>query len=305
MVSRLCYGTLTIGPLQARLSLAEGSALLEAAYQQGVTFFDSAESYGTYPYLKELIRKVGRHNIVLTGKSYAADATEARQAVYAALEALGTDYIDIFLLHEQLSESSLRGHAEALQAYVELKQQGVLRAVGLSTHHIAAVQASILRSEIDVLHPLYNMQGYGIQDGSAAHMLAAIRENVDMGKGVYAMKVLGGGHLIPSYSEAFDHVLGIDCFTSIAVGMQSLQEIAVNTALFTHEDPSPSDIRWLAQQPRKLHIEDYCQACGRCVAVCPTGALRIDHGKLHVRYDTCFTCGYCGKVCPHMALKVL
>ena len=98
-VSRLCYGTLTIGPLQARLSLADGTYLLEAAFARGVNFFDSAESYGTYPYLKALIQKVGRHNLVLTGKSYAADAKQAQQAVTDALRALDTDYIDIFLLH--------------------------------------------------------------------------------------------------------------------------------------------------------------------------------------------------------------
>ena len=46
-VSRLCYGTLTMSPLQCNLSPREGADLLVYAYERGVRFLDTADLYGT------------------------------------------------------------------------------------------------------------------------------------------------------------------------------------------------------------------------------------------------------------------
>lgn len=304
-VSRLCFGTLTIGPLQAGLSLEEGTALLEDAYRRGVTFYDTAESYRTYPYLRALTAAAGRQNIVIATKSYAVSAADAERALDQALAELGTDYIDIFLLHEQLSASTLRGHAEALGYFQQAKQRGLIRAVGLSSHYVAAVQAAVMHSDIDIVHPLYNLEGFGIQDGGAEEMLRAVEENKLMGKGIYAMKALGGGHLIPRSRECLNHVIGLDAFQSIAVGMQSRAELAVNVALFSGEDPMYEDAQQLSKQPRRLHVEEYCQACGLCLMRCPSQALSLTAQGLRVDHQRCLTCGYCAKACPHFALKVL
>ncbi|MBR0026137.1 MAG: aldo/keto reductase, partial [Clostridia bacterium] len=56
LVSRLCFGTLTMGPLQRDLSAKEGAALLELAFSCGVNFLDTAEIYGTYPHVKEALK---------------------------------------------------------------------------------------------------------------------------------------------------------------------------------------------------------------------------------------------------------
>ena len=100
-VSRLCFGTLTIGPLQAALPLTQGVSLLLKAYRAGINFYDTAASYGTYPYLRQLIKQVGRHNLVIATKSYAVTRAEAETAVEQALKEMDSSYIDIFLLHEQ------------------------------------------------------------------------------------------------------------------------------------------------------------------------------------------------------------
>jgi aryl-alcohol dehydrogenase-like predicted oxidoreductase len=55
-VSRLCFGALTVGPLQSNLPLNEGAAVIRYALEQGVNFIDTAKLYGTYPYIREALR---------------------------------------------------------------------------------------------------------------------------------------------------------------------------------------------------------------------------------------------------------
>jgi aryl-alcohol dehydrogenase-like predicted oxidoreductase len=97
-VSHLCFGVLTIGPLQANLPLAEGVALLEYAASRGVNFFDTAEDYRTYPYLRSLLRKVKDKPLIIASKSYAVTAQEMSASLDRARKEMDRDYIDIFLL---------------------------------------------------------------------------------------------------------------------------------------------------------------------------------------------------------------
>ncbi|HBC91540.1 MAG TPA: aldo/keto reductase, partial [Pelotomaculum sp.] len=55
-VSRLCFGALTISPLQAGLPLVEGARIIRAALEAGVNFIDTAELYSNYHYIREAIK---------------------------------------------------------------------------------------------------------------------------------------------------------------------------------------------------------------------------------------------------------
>jgi hypothetical protein len=69
-VSRLCFGSLTIGPLQAKLGIREGVDVISAAFDMGVNFIDTAELYETYEYINKAI--MGRRDkIVISSKCYA------------------------------------------------------------------------------------------------------------------------------------------------------------------------------------------------------------------------------------------
>ncbi len=304
-VSRLCFGTLTMGPLQADLPPKEGARLIRHALERGVNFIDTAQSYGTYPHICTAIQGLARTDVVITTKSYAYDRQGAQAALDQALHELNTDYIDIFLLHEQESGLTLEGHREALEYLWQAKREGKIRAVGLSTHHVAAARSAITHPMIQVVHPLYNMTGIGICDGSSSEMGAAIHELALVGKGVYGMKALGGGHLIPRWREAMAFVLGNEDLSAVALGMQSLEEVEVNLATICgHEPPEPA-VRRLGTRKRYLHIEAWCQGCGRCVEICPSDALHLDAGRVHVDHERCVTCGYCAGRCPDFCLKVL
>ncbi|MEW6229330.1 MAG: aldo/keto reductase, partial [Bacillota bacterium] len=297
-------GTLTIGPVQAHLPIAEGARLLRAALARGVNFIDTAELYGTYPYIRKAISGARREDIVIASRSYDYTYEGMRHAVERALSSLAVDYIDIFLLHEQESALTLKGHSEALRYLVDARQAGRVRAVGVSTHHIACVEAACAMPEIDVIHPLLNRSGIGIADGSAHDMLRAVRAAREAGKGVYSMKALGGGALLGDVESAFAFVLGEPSIDSIAVGIKTLDELEMDLAIFEGRRPDDT-LRERTRQNKALIVEPWCTGCAKCVERCSHGALALTAGRVAVDASRCVLCGYCQAVCPEFCMKVV
>lgn len=304
-VSRLCFGGLTIGPLQSNRPLAEGAAVIRSALDAGVNFIDTAELYGTYPYIRKAIAN-SKNDVIIASKSYAYTYNDMRLSVETACKEIDRDYIDLFLLHEQSSRMTLKGHADALSYLCDAKRQGIIRAIGVSTHTIDVVRAAALMEEIDVIHPIINCKGIGITDGNAKEMLTAINfAALDCGKGIYAMKALGGGNLNSMAEEAFAWVLAQRGISSVAVGMQTIDEVILNTSIFSGQEPDKELWNKVSNAPRKLLIEDWCVGCGQCATHCPMKALTINNSKACVDVKKCVLCGYCGAYCPEFCLKII
>lgn len=277
---------------------------MRRAFDNGVNFVDTAKIYLNYPHIARAI--ADRPNeIIISTKSYDYQADQMRKSLHEALKELGRDYIDIFLLHEQESALTIRGHWEALEYLFRQREKGVVRAVGISTHHVAGVRAAAAVSELDVIHPLWNVAGFGIADGSAAEMMAAIREAYRAGKGIYAMKALGGGHLLGQRDAALQQALRIPEFSSVAVGMQSTLEVEYNTRLASGLGIPDGLREILARKPRRLLIEDWCLGCGECIKACRNGALQLIDGRAVVDPGRCRLCSYCAARCPEFCIKVI
>ncbi|SKC69665.1 aldo/keto reductase [Maledivibacter halophilus] len=303
-VSKLCFGGLTVGPLQANLSIKEGGRVIAEAFNRGVNFIDTAELYETYGHIREALKSTNK-DIVVSTKSYAYSNETAEKSLKKALKELDRDYIDIFLLHEQESKYTLKGHYEALKYYMKMKEKGYIRAVGISTHAVAAVNAAANMEEIEVIHPIINKNGLGIMDGSLNDMMDAIKAAKKNNKGIYGMKPLGGGNLLNSIDECFDFVLNLPFLDSIAVGMQRVEEVIANVSRFNGEKIPEEVLRSLSTKNRRLHIGFWCERCGRCVEACKLNALKIVEDKLVVDEEKCVLCGYCSSYCPQFCIKVV
>ncbi len=303
-VSRMCFGSLTIGPLQANLDVDEGARLIAEAFDAGINFIDTAEIYGTYPYIKKAI-KHAKEDIIIASKSYAYSACDAQKSLDKVRKELDRDYIDIFLMHEQESRLTLQGHREALEFYLNAREKNLIKAVGVSTHNIEVVEAAACMPEIEVVHPIVNRRGIGIGDGSIDKMLEAVELCSNNGKGIYSMKPLGGGNLISEYEESMAFVVGLPFIHSIAIGIQSHDELEANICVINGKEIPPEVKRRLAVKNRRLHIEEWCRLCGECAARCSHGALDIDNGKIRVKMDKCVLCGYCASVCRDFCIKVI
>ena len=343
-VSRIAVGSLTVSPMQANLPTEKAAEVLAYAFDQGLNFVDTAQYYENYPILHEAFRRCrAPEKVVLSTKTYAYSHDLAVEAVEEARRETDRDVIDLFLLHEQESYLTLRGHWEALEYLFECREKGIIRAVGASTHHTGLVRGLMqLKREgfaPDVCHPLYNMAGIGIADGGEADMAAVLEQAHAMGIGVFGMKALGGGHLCTKAEDALRFVLEKPFIDAVAVGMQSVEEVDANLRFLREGSFSDIDREALAKKHRTLHVEDYCEGCGACVVRCGEGALRLvpvselessaagekfdftaqfrsesglsdgDSGEsIPMRAvpddEKCVRCGYCTKVCPVFALKI-
>ncbi len=338
-VSRLAIGSLTVSGMQAALPKDKAARVLAYAFDCGINFIDTAQYYANYDLIRAALDICKTpEEVVVSTKTYAYSKETAEAAVEEARRALDRDVIDIFMLHEQESYDTLRGHREAYDYLLECRERGIIRAVGASTHHVALVKGLLrLLDEgvpVDVCHPLYNKAGIGIADGSADEMGAALETAHARGIGIFGMKALGGGHLCGSAEDALRFVLEKPYIDAVAVGMQSADEVDANLRFLTEGKFSAEDKVRLEGKHRTLHVEEYCEGCGACVKRCGEGALRLEEVSataadtpndltsdfareagiivetVYQKYravpddSKCVRCGYCTKVCPVFALKI-
>lgn len=303
-VSKICLGSLTMGPLQRDLSAFEGASLIEYAFQKGINFIDTAELYETYGHIREAFTLVPREKLVIASKCYAYSRSSAQMSFEKALKEMDTDYVDIFMLHEQMNEMTIKGHYEAIEYFLEKKSEGKIRAFGISTHYVAGVKAALKYPEIEIVHPITNVNGLGIQDGSRSDMESAIAAFKSRGGGIFGMKPLGGGNLLSSIDACFDYILEQKNIDSIAFGMQSRDEIDYNVNRICGDAISESLAEKVKSSEKKLQIAEWCTGCGACVKKCDHKALRLDGGVAIVDRSRCVLCGYCSTVCPEFCIKV-
>ena len=329
--------------MQAALPFDEAADVIAYAFDSGINMTDTAQYYENYDIIRAGLKKC-RHpeNVLVSTKTYAYSRALAVEAVEEARRELDRDVIDIFMLHEQESYDTLRGHMEALEYLLECREKGIVRAVGASTHHVSLVRGIMKLRErdgitLDICHPLYNKEGIGIADGTERDMAEAVSALHGMGVGIYAMKALGGGHLSGSAEDALGYVLSKGYIDAVAIGMQSREEVDANINFLLCGSFSAADKVKLSAKHRSLHVEDYCEGCGSCVRRCASGALTLvpaddadgdnssageaftdeflaESGiasgervqKMRAKPDDskCVRCGYCTKVCPVFALKI-
>ena len=304
-VSVAGFGILPMGPSQLALPVEEGAKIIRYAFDHGINFIDTAQYYRAYPYISKALENGAYDDVIICSKCLEADYDSMMEAIEEAKAELNRDQIDIFLMHEVRS-GQLEERAGAWEALKEAKKQGMVRAIGLSTHHVDIAAEAADMEDLDVVFPLINYAGLGIRKGdsfaSREEMMDAIRKCHSAGKGVFAMKAFGGGSLTAHYQEALDYVFSQPEIASVMVGFGKISEV---DDLLAYLDGTMDPAYQPDISKKKVHINhEDCEGCGSCKAACPAGAIYYnkENGLAEVDHDKCLTCGYCSPVCPVRAV---
>lgn len=303
-VSTLCFGTLPMGPLQAGLPVEEGGKLLLEGLNRGINFIDTAEIYQTYPHIKWALKRF-TGNVVVASKSVANSYQEMKNSVEKSLNELERNQIEIFHLHASREKDPVNARREAWEALQEYKNKGIIKAIGVSSHSTLGTDRAAGDPRIDLIFPIINRTGLGIIDGWVPEMMDAIMKAKSSGKGIYAMKALGGGSLLDDVLSNLDFVRSTVGIPVVAVGMIRKVELEVNLAIFENK-PISDDLLAEAKQYRKTaKVTFLCKGCGHCIELCHNDAIVMVDGKAVISPEKCLLCGYCSRECPQFAIRVI
>lgn len=303
-VSPIGFGVLTIGHNQLNLPLSEGAAIVRYGLERGINFLDTAQFYRTYSYIREAL-KGSNFEPIISSKSLDFSQKDMAFAIEEARRELDRDVIDIFLLHEVRNDPDFANRAGAWEQLQEAKSKGIVKAIGVSTHHVDVAEKMVNTPECDVLFPLINIESLGIRRGNGfgtkEDMASAIQQNGLAGKGIFAMKAFGGGNLVRDYIDCLNYVTSLPGISSVMLGFGTRQE--VDRAVEYAEGLLASDYVPDVSNKKICIDPGDCEGCGSCILRCPNHAITMNlNGIAEVNESICLTCGYCAPVCPTRAI---
>ncbi len=254
-------------------------SVVARALDLGINHLDTAPVYqggNNEPLVRAGMGK-RRRQVILTTKTEAGSKNEALQQLEKSLRELGTDYVDVWYLHGKDAPGEIR--EDLLEAQQTARQQGKIRATGVSTHRLVQTAPAILKiGKIDVV-----MAAYNFTMGAAAEK--AVASLAQAGVGLVTMKAMGGGprnavwpgqEFLPGVLKrpgvqgpALRWVLRNRGFASAMVGMGSMEEVEENVRSaglpLTDADRKVLTARLPVISPF------YCRMCGACDGRCPRG----------------------------------
>ena len=220
-------GTGTVGYAhhsnQTALGIDGLSKLLLNGYDHGLRFFDSADSYGSHPHVAEALKHVPRDKVTVMTKTWSRDAASARADLDRFRKELGTDYIDICLMHcltEGDWTTRFRGVMDVLS---EAKEKGIIRTHGCSCHSIEALRAAAKSPWVEIDLARVNPIGSHM-DADPNAVVTVLRGMRASGKAVVGMKILGQGDMSERQDEALRYALSLDVLDAFTIGAESKSE---------------------------------------------------------------------------------
>ncbi len=225
--SRLAMGTGTVGSAhhshQTALGVKGLSDLLLHGYDQGLRFFDTADSYGSHPHVAEALKQVQRDKVVVMTKSWNRTPDGVRADLDRFRRELGTDYIDVLLMHCLTEGDWTTRYRAVMDTLEEAREKGIIRAHGCSCHTIEALRAAAQSDWVQVDLARINPVGEAM-DSDPDTVVSVLRQMKASGKGIIGMKILGQGKLRDRPSYGINYALSLDLLDAFTIGAESIPE---------------------------------------------------------------------------------
>jgi len=191
-LSRLAMGTGTNGSggssnQTKRLGLSGVADLFRAGFDQGVTFWDSADQYGTHPHLKEALKGVAREKVTIMTKTSAS------------------------------TEKEMRAELDRYR-----REKGIVKTHGTSCHTLDALKTAARTPWVQVDLARINPAGVAM-DADRQTVIFVLRQMKAAGKGIIGMKILGAGKLRDKADECLQFALSLDCVDCMTSGRRAVR----------------------------------------------------------------------------------
>jgi hypothetical protein len=271
-VSRIGFGGMTI----PKVGVEQAVATINRALDLGVNFIDTARAYGQ----GDSERKIGlvmegrREEVRLSSRTPDTSYNGMKKAIDESLEALRTDYIDLYEPHDVSTRARfepLMRKGGGLQALREAKNEGKIRHIGFTSHNWDLIKEMIRSGEFEA-----GLITYNIANREAEEEVLDLAEEHDVG--LFVMKVFGNARLLemsppeeerkPTVEECLRFALANRRLPLILTGVKSPEEIEQNVGIANSYRPlSAAEQRDLRAFGDRLG-RGYCYGCEYCLP-CP------------------------------------
>jgi aryl-alcohol dehydrogenase-like predicted oxidoreductase len=306
LVSRTAFGAL---PIQ-RVDFDTAQQILRAAFDAGITFYDTARGYSdSEAKLAYALGDVRDQIYLATKASGAKDRAGVMRCIETSLETLGTDRVDLLQLHNPRAWPDPDDPQSLYRGLIDAQEQGMTRFIGISNHRRALAEQAVRSGLYDTLQ--FPLSAISSDEDLA---LPALCQEHDVG--LIAMKAMSGGLLTDS-RVAFAALRRFPNVVPIW-GIQRLSEL--NEFLALEEDPPALDeaLKAAIERDRAELAGDFCRGCGYCLPCsvdipinmaarmsllmrrAPTARfLEPEWQEQMKRIADCIECGLCRERCPY------
>lgn len=216
-----------------RAGVAE--TVIRQAYEKGIRFFDTADSYGTHPFTATALKGIPRDSYTLGTKIWVSqggipdtERPDADVVIDRFRKELKTDYLDLVQIHCMTDARWTDKQKKQMDILENLKVKNIIRAHGVSVHSLEAMAVCVDDPWIDVIHVRINPYGDTMDKSNPAEVIPVIAKLHKAGKGVIGMKLIGNGNF-KNDSEKIDaslkYALGLGTIDLIIIGFESGEQI--------------------------------------------------------------------------------
>lgn len=295
-------------PIQ-RISEEEAVFLLRKAYNNGITFFDTARWY------TDSEHKVGtafagmRDKIFITTKTGAQNAEDFRKDLETSLANLQTDYIDLYQFHNPAFCPKPGDESGLYDVALEAKAQGRIRHIGITNHRLTVAHEAIDSG-------LYETLQFPFCYLATEKDIELVEKCRQADMGFIAMKALSGG-LINNSAAAYAYLAQYDNVLPIW-GVQRETELDEFLSYIETPPAMTEELAEVIRHDREELLGDFCRGCGYCMP-CPAGIeinncarmsllLRRSPSEGHLspegqekmrKIEDCIHCNQCKGKCPY------
>ncbi len=235
-LSRLGFGTgSNSGNVQYALGQEQFNTLIHYAYDQGITYFDCAQSYRTFEWIKGAIKGLPREKLFLQSK-VPGKPEKVLESIDHHRKVFDTDYVDSLLIHCMVKDHWTDEWKRIMDAFDEAKSRKWIRAKGVSCHSLPALRAATASDWTEVHLVRVNPQASHI-DGmeeswdkpgrDIAPVLTELQTMRAKGRGVIGMKIIGNGDFTDpeDREKSIRFAMSRPELNAIVIGFKSTAEI--------------------------------------------------------------------------------